>query len=107
MTTTAFNATVRSSDAATIVLRISPISPLFLSQLSVDLNSAVSSFAGRVQPGTLAHPGVRTIQASTQDFNRLSGECVPNTTVSVSITYDAQFNVSAMDCAPLQQAKTA
>jgi len=98
MTSTAFSARVASADSFTIVLRTTPITPLFLSQITIALNTDLTSLAGRVQPGDPTRGGGRAIQTDPADFARLSSECLPGTTVKVTITYDANFNVSALDC---------
>lgn len=101
MTTTTLSARVYSADAFTIVLRTSPITPLFLSQITIALNTGLATLSGRVQPGDPIRGASRPIQADSADFGRLCRECVPGTTVKVTITYDANYNVSALDCSPV------
>jgi len=103
MTTTTLSARVASADAFTIVLRTTPITPLFLSQISIALNTGLLTVAGRVQTGDSIRGGSRTIQADPADFARLSAECLPGATVKVTITYDANNNVSALDCSRVAQ----
>jgi hypothetical protein len=100
MTTTILSARVASADAFTIVLRTTPMTPLFLSQITIALNTGLATLVGRVQPGDPTHGGSRTIQADPTDFSRLLGECLPGATVKVTLTYDASYNVSALDCSP-------
>jgi hypothetical protein len=102
MSITSFTATVLGCNSSNITLHMSQATNVFnLSQITIDFNSGVSGFVGCWSSGTLAHGGSRTVEVDPTDYGRLESECVPNTSVTVTVTFHdsgSQHCIDNIDC---------
>lgn len=97
MTTTNISCTILYIDTTSITFRVLVQDPLDLSQLTVDRDSGLGGYLGMVNPGTIKHPGIRTIELSDANFDRIYSACVGHTTATLSISYDGSYNVTDIE----------